>query len=75
MIETRQLSADDWEIWRDLRLRALADAPYAFGSTLAEWHDADESRWRKRFADVPYNAIALDDGRPVGMVGCLIGSG
>lgn len=71
MIELRELSADDWPLWRELRLAALAEAPYAFGSRLADWQgDGDrEERWRERLA-IPdsYNVIAVRDGRPVGMV-------
>ncbi|MEU1307533.1 GNAT family N-acetyltransferase [Streptomyces cinnamoneus] len=70
MIELRVLTPDDWPLWRQLRLAALADAPYAFGSRLADWQgDGDhEERWRGRLA-VPgsYNLVALLDGRPVGM--------
>ena len=62
------LSEDDWAAWRDLRLAALREAPYAFCSTLADWQDAEESRWRMRLTDVPYNLIAELDGRPAGMV-------
>lgn len=72
MIEVRQLSADDWRDWRNLRLRALADAPFAFGSQLADWRDAGEDRWRQRFTDIAYNAIAVVDAEPSGMIGCLV---
>ena len=39
MLELRTLESDDWPIWRELRLAALAEAPYVFGSTLAEWKE------------------------------------
>ncbi|MGW3243000.1 N-acetyltransferase family protein [Streptomyces sp. NPDC001070] len=70
MIELRVLTPDDWPLWRELRLRALADAPQAFGSRLADWQgDGDrEERWRGRLA-VPgsYHLVALVAGRPSGM--------
>ena len=67
------LTPDDWRPWRELRLAALAEAPEAFGSTLADWTgtgDAEE-RWRARLASVPFNAILTCDGEPAGMVGAI----
>jgi GNAT superfamily N-acetyltransferase len=70
MIELRVLTPDDWPIWRELRLAALAEAPAAFGSRLADWQgEADRAeRWRARL-ELPgsYNLVAVLDGRPAGM--------
>ena len=67
-VELRVVTTDDWELWRSLRLEALADAPYAFGSTFADWEEAPEARWRERLS-LPggHDLVALADGRPVGM--------
>ena len=65
VIELRVLSPDDWRVWRELRLAALAEAPEAFGSRLADWRgDGDrEERWRDRLT-IPgsCNFVALLDG-------------
>ncbi|MEV4278696.1 GNAT family N-acetyltransferase [Actinoplanes xinjiangensis] len=70
MIEMRVLAENDWKVWRALRLAALTEAPYAFGSRLADWQGDgdDEQRWRDRLS-IPgsYNVVALLDGQPVGM--------
>ena len=68
MIELNVLTPDEWPQWRELRLRALAEAPYAFSSRLEDWQDADEARWRQRLS-LPgsYNCVARLDGRHVGM--------
>lgn len=52
--EVVNVSPDSWRMWRELRLAALAEAPNAFGSTLAEWSGAGdtEQRWRARLEDV-----------------------
>ena len=72
-MEIRELYADDWATWREVRLRALAEPPYAFGSTLADWQGANdrEQRWRERFANVEFNAVAVDDATVIGTVGGL----
>ncbi|MFF7886236.1 GNAT family N-acetyltransferase [Streptomyces sp. NPDC007896] len=70
MIELSALRPDDWPVWRVLRLAALAEAPSAFGSTLAEWQGQGdrEERWRARLA-IPgsHNVVAVREGEPVGM--------
>jgi ribosomal protein S18 acetylase RimI-like enzyme len=71
MLELRTLEPDDWPVWRELRLAALAEAPDAFGSTLADWTGAGdrEERWRARL-EIPgaRDVVAVLDGHPVGMV-------
>ena len=67
----RILDADDWAVWREVRLRSLADAPDAFGAKLADWQGADEDRWRTRFANVEFNGVAVVDASVVGTVGGL----
>lgn len=71
MLELRTLGPDDWPLWRELRLAALADAPDAFGATLAEWSgEGDrEERWRARLS-IPgaHDLVAFLDDAPVGMV-------
>jgi len=77
-IELRRLLADDWRIWRGLRLAALDEAPHAFRSTLADWTGArdSEDRWRARLTTVPFNQAAYLDGSEAGMVsGADLGDG
>lgn len=63
----RRISTDDWEDVRDIRLRALKDAPDAFGATYDEAIGFDESRWRER-AGEGRTFLGYDgDGPPVGM--------
>jgi ribosomal protein S18 acetylase RimI-like enzyme len=70
MITLRVLGPGDWRLWRRLRLAALAEAPDAFGSRLADWQGVGDraERWRDRLA-LPgsYNVVVLLDERPVGM--------
>jgi hypothetical protein len=58
MVQVSVLSEQDWRDWRNMRLQALADAPAAFGSTLAEWSGASdrEERWRSRLREVALNS-------------------
>jgi GNAT superfamily N-acetyltransferase len=44
----RQLVATEWQLLREIRLRALADAPEAFGATLDQAQSFDDDEWRRR---------------------------
>lgn len=73
MLDVVAVTAEDWQLWRELRRTALLEAPGAFGSTLAEWSgegDA-EARWRARLREVALNLVLVLDGVPVGMVSAL----
>jgi GNAT superfamily N-acetyltransferase len=43
----RTMAAKEWPVWRDLRLRALADAPDAFRPTLEEEINQPDQWWRE----------------------------
>src|SRR5699024_5249085 len=62
------LAPDDWPIWRELRLRALEDAPEAFASTLAEVLERDtEEHWRAGVTAPMVPFVAELDGAPAAM--------
>ncbi len=68
-IDVRSVQPDEWEALRDLRLRALATDPDAFGDTYERAVRDDAAAWRAR-ADRPDGAtfVAVDeDGAFVGM--------
>lgn len=46
----RPFRAEEWPAYRAIRLRALADAPYAFGSTLAAEEALAPETWAARLA-------------------------
>lgn len=70
VVDVTVVTADDWRLWRELRRAALAEAPDAFSSTLAEWSGAGdtEARWRGRLQDVAMNLVLALDGVAIGMV-------
>jgi len=66
MDEVRLLAADDWAELREARLAALAEAPYAFSSTLAREQGFSEQTWRER-AGSGRTFAAWDGGAIVGL--------
>jgi len=68
-MEVRRTGADDWAALRRLRLRALADAPGAFASTLEAELAFPDDVWRQRAGDDSAAAtfIASHGGDDVGL--------
>lgn len=66
-----RLTEDDWRTLRDVRLAALADAPHAYGSTLAVEQAFDETRWRARFSNCRW-VMAVRNAKNAGLVGILL---
>ena len=71
----RTLQPADWPIYRDLRLGALAEAPYAFGSTHVEESQRPDDVWAARLAAPALGSfrracplMAALDGMPVGLM-------
>jgi GNAT superfamily N-acetyltransferase len=63
--EIGKLVPDEWSAYRQARLAALADAPYAFSSTIDRELTFDERRWRERIESAA-TFLAWRDGQPVG---------
>ncbi len=63
MTEVRVLGPHDWETWREIRLRSLADSPDAFGSTLEREQGFTEQDWRDRLGTQA--VVVVDAGRSV----------
>lgn len=49
-LNVRVFAAHEWRTYKDLRLRALADAPDAFGSTFAKESERPDTEWQQRLA-------------------------
>jgi RimJ/RimL family protein N-acetyltransferase len=73
-MEVRRTRTTDWEELRELRMRALADAPDAFSSTLEEAAALPEAVWREWAEGGPASAdfLVREDGLAVGMVAIFI---
>jgi GNAT superfamily N-acetyltransferase len=75
MIEVRSARPDEWRRVRELRLRALADSPDAFGSTLERERTHEEAewlRWISGWEGSVNRLLVADDGDE--WVGMAVGS-
>jgi len=64
MVVVREVTPDDWEVLRDVRLAALREAPSAFASTYAREASFTEEQWRGRISDRSVTYLAYLPGRP-----------
>jgi len=71
-METIRLTGDDWQLLRDVRLSALADAPHAYGSSLAIEEAFDEADWRRRIHGGALWTIVRHENETVGLVGAYV---
>ena len=73
----RRIRADEWRELKDIRLRALVDAPDAFGTTLAETLAQTDEHWQQRAnasatGDSRYVVVATDNDRWFGLAGGVL---
>lgn len=60
-MDVRRLQPAEWAAYREIRLRALADAPEAFGATQAVEAALSDADWQER-ASRPDRAVFVVDG-------------
>ena len=71
-IEIRRLEPDDWALYREVRLAALRDSPFAFGSTLESESTYTEPVWRERLQGRALFVALHSSGRPAGLAGSTV---
>jgi ribosomal protein S18 acetylase RimI-like enzyme len=68
MAAVRRAGPDQWLVYRDLRLAALAEAPQAFSSTLERELAFDDQVWQQRLGSLAAATfLAWDSDQVVGM--------
>jgi RimJ/RimL family protein N-acetyltransferase len=69
----RRLDEDDWQIFKQIRLEALANDPYVFGSNLAAESERTEEQWREFLRSPKYGIFVLsNDAVTRGMTGIVL---
>ena len=77
MLRIERIAASQWQLLKELRCRALDDAPYAFSGTLEEAKKRSDENWAAWAENCSNNTeaitfIAYYDDKPCGMMGCRI---
>ena len=69
----RKLDEDEWHIFRQIRLEALATDPVIFGSTHAGESERTEEQWREPLRSPKGSVFVLfDDHAPKGITGIVL---
>ena len=79
-LNIRRFAADEWQLYRDLRLRALEESPDAFGSTYEHELQQSDEQWATRLARAAGSAqdlplVAEVDGEPSALAWVRIDEG
>ena len=70
-LEVRLLTPDSWRIFQEVRLAALREAPYAFGSTWEREAGLSEDEWRERLSKRAH-FVAISEEVVVGTIGAVV---
>jgi GNAT superfamily N-acetyltransferase len=70
-MEVRRLEAGEGDLIRELRLRALQEAPYAFSSTFERERDRSAEDWEE-LARTAVVFVAVEEDEWLGMVGAYV---
>ncbi|QND45011.1 GNAT family N-acetyltransferase (plasmid) [Rhizobium lusitanum] len=68
-ITIRHIGADEFDIFRRIRLEALRVEPSSFASSAEDWEVLSDKEWRQRLTDPVF--VAFRDDEPVGVMGLL----
>lgn len=68
-ITIRHISADEFDIFRRIRLEALRAEPSSFASSAEDWEVLSDEEWRRRLTDPVF--VAFRDNEPVGVMGLM----
>ncbi len=64
-IIVKELTIDDWQDLKDIRLYALQESPNAFGGSYDEAIEFDDDKWRSYFSNDDSAIFALYDGTKI----------
>jgi GNAT superfamily N-acetyltransferase len=70
VLDVQRAGPAQWQAVKTTRLRALADSPRAFASTLAHEASFEDNEWRQRVANGNW-FLAWSAGSPVGIVAAI----
>ena len=78
MIQIKPMLPDQWQLHKTVRSAALADAPYAYRSTLESVINRSDQDWKQithKYASTPNSVtyFAFENELPCGMSACVIG--
>ena len=68
-ITIRHISANEFDIFRQIRLEALRAEPSSFASSAEDWEALPDEEWSRRLNDPVF--VAFQDDEPVGVMGLL----